>query len=93
MLRPAWKAVVRSYDVARLKLDVAGLERTRDDVCRELGRQAAGALRRHGTLSADEVAGILRRFDDVEDRIAQKACRIAEIEREDAPERGDATGS
>ena len=82
-LRPLKEGVVRTYEVSSLKLEVAGLKRSLDDVSRELGQRAVEALRQRGTLSADEVSGILRRVDEVEDRIAQKERQIAEIEREE----------
>ena len=90
-LRPLKDGVVRTYEVSSLKLEVSGLKRQLDDVSRELGRRAVEALRLRGTLSADEVSGVLRRVDEVEDRIAQKERQIAEIERADGAGATDGT--
>jgi hypothetical protein len=87
-MKPVTEGVVRTYDVSRLKLEITGLKRSLDDVSRELGRRSVEALRERGTLSADAVSAILRRFDEIEDRIAQKERQIAELEREDRPAPG-----
>ena len=87
-LRPLGQGIRRTYEVSSLKLEIAGLRRSLDDVARELGRRALDTLRQQGTLSADEVAGILRRVDDIEDRIAEKEREIQEIERQEGAEAG-----
>jgi hypothetical protein len=88
-LRPLKDGVVRSYEVAALNKQVWSLRRELDAVTRDVGRQAIESLRQQGTLSADVVATLLRRVDDLEDRIAQKQRQIAEIEREDRQDAAD----
>ena len=84
LLRPIKDGVVRTVEVSSLGLEINRLKRSLDDACRDLGRRAVQALREEGTLRADEVSALLRRIDEVEDRIAEKERQIAEIEREDA---------
>ena len=74
--------VQQAYHVGTLKLDIASLRRSLDDVVRDVGRTAVDAIREKGTLSADQVAPLLRRVDDLEDQIAEKERRIADLERE-----------
>ena len=86
MLRPLQAGVRRTYEVSTLKIEIAGLRRSLDDVARELGRRAIDVLREHGQLSTDDVSALLRRVDDLEDRVAQKERAIADVEREDHPQ-------
>ena len=93
LLRPVRDGVVRTYEVSSLKLEIAGLKRSLDDASRDLGRRAIETLRQQGTLSVDEVSPLLRRVDDLEDRVAQKERRIADIERaERDPDRPKSDG-
>lgn len=77
--------VQQAYHVGTLKLDIASLRRSLDDVVRDVGRTAVDAIREKGSLTADQVAPLLRRVDDLEDQIAEKERRIADLEREAPP--------
>lgn len=94
-LRPLQQGVRRTYEVSQLRLEMASLRRSLDHVCRDLGRQALSALRQHGTLSASDVAALLRRADELEDQIAAKERQVGELERQgaDAPSNPDAPGN
>ena len=89
-LRPLQRGVRRTYTTSQLKLEMASLRRSLDQVARDLGRQAFVSLRQHGTLSAADVAALLRRADDLEDQIAAKERQVAELEADVPDESGSA---
>ena len=74
----------RILQVSRLRVEMAALRRSLDRVTRDVGRKALESLRKSGTMSAADVAALLRRADDLDDQLAAKGRRIADLEREDA---------
>jgi hypothetical protein len=75
--------VQRNYHRATIKVDLASLRRSLDDVNRDIGRIAVDRLRERGTLAVEEVAHLLRRVDELEDQVAQKEKLLADIEAEE----------
>ena|SRR5688572_30606539 len=73
----------RTYDEGMVRHEITGLRRSLDDVTRELGRKALETLRSGAQLTSEAATDLLRRIDDLEDRIATKERHLADLERDD----------
>lgn len=80
------KALVdRNVRRASLKVEMATLRRQLDEVARDVGRIAVDRLRERGQVVPDDVAHLLRRTDELEDRIASAERRLIDLERDPPP--------
>jgi hypothetical protein len=78
--------VQHAYHFGTLKLDLASLRRTHDDVVKDLGRSAVDALRERGTLTSEQVRPLLGRLEELEKQIAEKERQVADLESELPPD-------
>jgi len=73
----------RTVEATAVRADLLRLRGQLSDVTKEVGRKAIDVLRLGGPLSAEDVSSLLRKVDDLEDRIAAKERQLGEIEQDE----------
>lgn len=75
--------VQRNYRRAAVKVDLAALRRSLDDISRDVGRIAIDRLRERGQVTVADVAHLLRRVDELEDQVAVQERLLVDLESDD----------